>query len=112
MLDRNITPAFRRLLKRTFPDMELKTVLRLMRMEHAPATEACSMRCLGKVQGSAVSRRPFQTAQGGAGTPAASAPVTRPKPAANASPRRRRSDGPVGGRSKAASVLGLLFFAI
>ena len=32
MLDRNLTPAFRRLLKRTFPDMETKTVLRLMRI--------------------------------------------------------------------------------
>ena len=32
MLDRNITPAFRRLLKRTFPDMDTKTVLHLMRM--------------------------------------------------------------------------------
>ena len=32
MLDRNITPAFRRLLKRTFPELDFKTVLRLMRM--------------------------------------------------------------------------------
>ena len=32
MLDRNLTPAFRRLLKRTFPEMDTKTVLRLMRM--------------------------------------------------------------------------------
>ena len=32
MLDRNVTPAFRRLLKRTFPDMDTKTVIRLMGM--------------------------------------------------------------------------------
>ena len=29
---RNITPAFRLLLKRTFPDMEFKVVIRPMRM--------------------------------------------------------------------------------
>lgn len=32
MLDRNVTPAFRRLLKREFPDFDFKTALRLMRM--------------------------------------------------------------------------------
>jgi hypothetical protein len=32
MLDRNVTPAFRRLLKREFPELDFKTILRLMRM--------------------------------------------------------------------------------
>ncbi len=32
MLDRNITPAFRRLVKREFPQIEFKLALRLMRM--------------------------------------------------------------------------------
>jgi hypothetical protein len=32
MLDRNVTPAFRRLIKRTFPELDFKEALSLMRM--------------------------------------------------------------------------------